>query len=121
MLPRLAADTLVLIHLAFILFVIVGGFLTWRWPRVAWAHLPAAIYGAAIEFAGWICPLTPWEVALRRQAGQAGYDGGFIEHYVIPIIYPGALTVELRVVLGLAVVAVNAVAYLGFARRRRAR
>jgi uncharacterized membrane protein YhhN len=119
MLFRLAADALVVLHLAFIVFVVAGGFLTWRWPRLAWIHVPTAVYGAAIEFVGWICPLTPWEVALRRQAGEAGYEGGFIEHYVLPIIYPGELTPTLRLVLGLAVVAANAVAYAGLVLRRR--
>lgn len=115
---RLAADALVLFHLAFILFVVVGGFLAWRWRRLAWMHLPCALWGAAIEFAGWICPLTPWEVALRHRAGQAGYEGGFVEHYIIPLIYPGDLTVTVRVVLGVLVVAVNVVAYVGYFRRR---
>jgi hypothetical protein len=119
MLFRLAADALVVLHLAFIVFVVAGGFLTWRWPRLAWIHVPTAVYGAAIEFVGWICPLTPWEVALRRQAGEAGYEGGFIEHYVLPIIYPGELTPTLRLVLGLAVVAANAVAYAGLVLRQR--
>jgi uncharacterized membrane protein YhhN len=116
---RLAADALVVLHLAFIMFVVAGGFLTWRWRRLVWIHIPVALYGAAIEFVGWICPLTPWEIALRRQAGLAGYEGGFIEHYVLPIIYPGELTPTLRLVLGMAVVAANAVAYTGFVLRRR--
>jgi uncharacterized membrane protein YhhN len=119
---RLAADALVVLHLAFIVFVVAGGFLTWTWPRLAWIHVPVALYGAAIEFVGWICPLTPWEIALRRQAGLAGYEGGFIEHYVLPIIYPSELTPTLRLILGLSVLAANAAAYMGFvARRRRTR
>ena len=119
MLLRLLADTLVAVHFAFVLFVVFGGFLTWRWRRVAWIHLPAAVWGALIEFLGWICPLTPLENALRRQAGEAGYTGGFIENYLIPIVYPAGLTRGVQLTLGVLVLAVNLVAYWGFARRRR--
>ena len=118
---RLAADILVVVHLAFIVFVLLGGFLAWRWRRLAWVHAPAAVWGALIEFAGWICPLTPWEVALRQRAGQAGYQSGFIEHYVMPIVYPPGLTPSVQVLLGGFVIAVNAVAYAGLIRRRRTR
>lgn len=112
MLYRLAADLLVVVHLLFVVFVVAGGFLTWRWPRVAWVHIPCAVWGALIEFAGWICPLTPWENALRRAAGQEGYGGGFIEQYIIPVLYPGgALTREIQIVLGTLVLAINVVAY----------
>jgi hypothetical protein len=85
---RIAADLVVLAHLGFILFVILGGLLVLRWPRMAWIHLPAVIWGALIEFAGWICPLTPLENWLREASGTAGYQGGFIEHYLVPIVYP---------------------------------
>ena len=108
---RLLADALVGLHALFVAFVVAGGFLTWRWPRVAWAHVPAAVWGALIEFAGWICPLTPLENHFRRAAGQAGYTGGFIEHYVIPIVYPAGLTRNTQVLLGIAVTVVNLVAY----------
>jgi len=116
---RLLADVLVGIHLLFVIFVVAGGFLTWRWPRVAWVHVPVALWGALIEFAGWICPLTPLENQLRRAAGEAGYAGGFIEHYVIPVVYPGALTREIQLALGIAVIVVNAVAYGRLIRHRR--
>jgi hypothetical protein len=116
---RLLADVLVGIHLLFVIFVVAGGFLTWRWPRVAWVHVPVALWGALIEFAGWICPLTPLENQLRRAAGEAGYTGGFIEHYVIPVVYPGALTREIQLALGIAVIVVNAVAYGRLIRHRR--
>lgn len=119
MLSRLAADVLVLLHLAFIVFVIAGGFLAWRWRWVAWAHVPCALWGAAIELMGWVCPLTPLEVALRRQAGQAGYEGGFIEHYILPIVYPGGLTPAIQIVLGLLLVGLNAFAYAVYFRTRR--
>ena len=111
MIARFLADLLVGLHLLFVVFVVTGGFITWRWPRVAWVHVPVAVWGALIEFAGWICPLTPLENQLRRAAGDAGYTGGFVEHYVIPIVYPGALTREIQIVLGAAVIAINAVAY----------
>lgn len=107
----LLADAVLLLHLAFILFVVLGGFLVWRWPRLAWLHLPAAAWGALIEFGDWPCPLTPLENHLRALAGEAGYAGGFIEHYLLPLIYPEALTRELQVAFGLGVVAINLAAY----------
>jgi hypothetical protein len=120
MIYRLLADCLVLVHLAFIVFVMAGGFLVlWR-PNVRWIHLPAAVWGALIEFTGWICPLTPWEQALRLKAGQAGYTGGFVEHYVLPILYPAELTQGVQVVLGLLVIGVN-VAIYAFVGYRQAR
>jgi hypothetical protein len=108
---RLLANGVVLVHAAFVVFVVVGGFLTWRWRRLALLHVPAAVWGALIEFAGWICPLTPLENTLRLHAGQAGYTGGFIEHYVLPVMYPNGLTRTAQIVLGVAVVALNVVAY----------
>jgi len=120
MLFRISADILVGLHFLFVVFVVTGGFLTGRSPRVAWVHVPVAVWGALIEFAGWICPLTPLENRLRQAAGEAGYTGGFIEHYVIPIVYPGALTRELQLALGAAVVVINAIAYGRLIRQRRA-
>jgi uncharacterized membrane protein YhhN len=118
MLYRLAADAVLLLHLAFVVFVVVGGFLTWRWRRLAWAHIPCAVWGAAIELMGWICPLTPLEVSLRRQAGQAGYEGGFIQHYILPIVYPAGLTPTIQIGLGLLLVTLNVFAYTVYFRRR---
>jgi len=118
---RLLADLLVGTHFLFIVFVVAGGFLAWRWRRAAWIHLPVAAWGALIEFAGWICPLTPLENQLRQAAGEAGYSGGFIEHYLIPIVYPGSLTRGMQLGLGIAVVVVNAVAYGKLAWGRRTR
>lgn len=115
---RLLADVLVGIHFLFVLLVVGGGFLVWRWPRVVWVHVPVALWGALIEFAGWICPLTPLENDLRRAAGEAGYAGGFIEHYVIPVVYPAGLTREMQLALGLAVIVINAAAYGGLVWRR---
>lgn len=121
MLPRLLADLLVLVHFAFIVFVVAGGLLVWRWRRTAWLHVPAAVWGALIELRGWICPLTPLENHFRRLAGRAGYAGGFIEHYVFPIVYPSGLTPRVQVALGLAVVALNVAMYGWLIVRRRAR
>jgi len=115
----LAADAVVLLHLAFVLFVIGGGFLAWRWRRLVWAHLPCALWGAAIEFGGWICPLTPLENRLRWQAGEAGYSGGFVEHYVIPVLYPAELTLPLQLLLGTLILLINGVAYGVYLTRRR--
>ena len=118
--PRLVADALLVLHLAFIVFVVLGGLLALRWPRAAWMHLPAAAWGAAVELGGFICPLTPLEDHYRRLAGQAGIEGGFIEHYLWPLIYPAGLTRELQVGLGLFVLALNVAIYLWAWRRRRA-
>jgi Protein of Unknown function (DUF2784) len=117
---RLGADALVLVHAAFVVFVVAGGFLALRWPKLAWIHLPAAAWGALIEFAGWICPLTPLENSLRIAAGQAGYSGGFIEHYIVRILYPPGLTTAIQITLGIVVVGINVAMYsIVVARRRR--
>ena len=108
---RVLADGMVLLHGAFIAFVLFGGWLAWRWRWVAWVHVPCAAWGAMVEVAGWVCPLTPLENAFRARAGQAGYRGGFIEHYVVPAIYPAGLTRAQQMVLGAAVLAINVVAY----------
>jgi hypothetical protein len=105
------ADTLVVIHLFFVVFVVAGGFLLARWPKLAWLHLPAAAWGAFIEFTGGICPLTPLENHLRALAGESAYRGGFVEHYLLPILYPEDLTLPTQQVLGGVVVIVNLVAY----------
>ena len=111
MLYRSAADLLVLLHLGFIIFVIIGGFLVVKWRWVLFLHLPAAVWGALIEFQGWLCPLTPLEQRLRQAAGEQGYSGGFIEHYVLPVIYPEALTADIQMALGGFVILINLVAY----------
>jgi hypothetical protein len=115
----LAADLVVVVHLAFVLFVALGGLLVLRWPRIAWVHLPAAAWGAAIEFGGWICPLTPLENDLRARAGESPFTGDFVARYLLPVIYPEGLTREAQITLGLAVVVVNAVIYAAALRRRR--
>jgi hypothetical protein len=122
MAARFLADVIVVLHGAFVLFVVFGGLLVLRRPRVAWVHLPAALWGAWIEFAGWICPLTPLENWLRRRGGEAGYGSDFVEHYLLPLLYPSSLTRELQWSLGAAVLIVNAAVYAAaIARRRRLR
>lgn len=121
MVYRLLADIIVVLHLGFVAFVVLGGLLTLRWPRAAWAHLPAAVWGAWVEFAGWICPLTPLEGWLRRRGGDTGYSGDFVEHYLMPVLYPAALTPEIQWVLGSLVLAINAVVYALVIRRAIAR
>src|SRR5947199_1455906 len=87
---RVLADLVVLAHTLFVVFVVVGGFMVWRWRWVAWLHVPCAVWGVMIEYQGWICPLTPLENALRTRAGLQGYESGFVEHYVLPVLYtPG--------------------------------
>ncbi len=111
MLPRVLADGVVLVHAAFVAFVVLGGFLAWRWRPLVWAHVPCALWGMLIEYRGWICPLTPLENALRRRAGLEGYAGGFVEHYVIPVVYPAGLTRPTQALLGTLVLVVNLAAY----------
>jgi hypothetical protein len=113
----LLANALVLLHLAFILFVVAGGLLVARKPRLVWLHLPAVIWGALIEFMGWICPLTPLENHFRKLAGQTGYKGGFIEHYLLPLIYPETLTAATQYLLGTLVLAANILIYFWLWRR----
>ncbi len=121
MLFRALADATVVVHFGFLLFVVLGGLLVLRRPRLAWAHLPAAVWGILIEFVGWVCPLTPLENHLRALGGQAGYQGGFIAHYVTAALYPEGLTRGTQVVLGVLVLALNAFIYRRvWTRRRRA-
>jgi len=108
---RLLANTVVAVHALFIVFVVLGGFLAWRWRWVAAVHLPCAAWGVLIEYRQWVCPLTPLENHLRAKAGEQGYHGGFIEHYVLPAIYPSGLTPQLQWVLGTAALAVNLLVY----------
>lgn len=116
---RLLADLVLLVHAAFVAFVVLGGFAVLRWPRLAWVHLPVAIWGAGIEFTGGICPLTPLENHLRRLADEQGYDGGFVEHYLLAALYPDGLTRGVQVALGLVVLAVNAAIYARIWRRKK--
>jgi hypothetical protein len=108
---RALADVVLVAHLAFVLFVVLGGLLVLRWPRVAWLHIPAAIWGVIIEYAGWICPLTPLENSFRTRGGEAGYSGGFIQHYIQPVLYPSGLTRTTQMVLGSLLLILNLTAY----------
>jgi hypothetical protein len=112
------ADAVVALHFVFVAFVVLGGLLVLRWPKVAYLHIPAALWGAAIEFAGWIRPLTPLEQWLRRQGGETSYSAGFIEHYILPLLYPSALTRNIQLLLGFLVIAVNLGVYSLVFRRR---
>jgi len=117
MIYRALADFVLLLHMAFVLFAALGGFLAFKWRRVAWFHIPAALWAAHIEFVGWECPLTPLENWLRRQGGEAGYQTGFIERYLLPLIYPAPFSRSLHVVLGLLVMSVNLAIYWWIWRR----
>jgi len=108
---RLLADLTVVAHFVFVLFAVGGGLLVLRWRRIVWLHIPAAVWAALIEFYGWVCPLTPLENWLRVRSGASGYRGGFIEHYILPVLYPRALTRELQIVLGIFVLVVNLAIY----------
>ena len=119
---RLLADAVLLLHFGFLAFVVGGALLVWRWPRLAWLHLPALAWGAYVVLAGEICPLTPLENALRLAGGGGGYEGSFIEHYLLPLIYPGAVQGPagrgVQVGLGVALLLFNAAVYVGVWRRR---
>jgi len=120
---RIAADFTLIIHLLFILFVLLGGLLSYRWRWMIFVHLPCVIWVALLEFYGWICPLTPIEQKLRLAGNQDGYSGGFVEHYLLPIIYPSGLTPRIQIIIGVLVIAINLVIYallgLYYLRRRK--
>jgi hypothetical protein len=104
---RVLADAVVVIHLAFAVFAVIGGVLVLRWRRCAWIHVPAALWAIVIECMGWVCPLTPLENWLRQKAGSIVYETGFIEHYVLPVLYPTGLTRGTQIALGLFIFVVN--------------
>ena len=118
---RLLADLVLTLHATFVAFVMLGALLVLRWPRVAWVHVPVALWGAGIEFLGGICPLTPLENHWRQLAGELGYPGGFVEHYVVAVLYPDGLTRRVQVVLGVLVLAVNVSIYAWALWRLRSR
>jgi hypothetical protein len=113
----IGADAVLLVHFAFVVFAALGVLLVWRWRWLLWLHLPAVAWAAFVEFSGRVCPLTPLEVELRRLAGQTGYGGDFIEHYVGSLLYPTGLTRETQIMLGAAVVLINVAMYAAIARR----
>ena len=121
MIYRVLADLVLVVHLCFVLFVVLGGLAVLRWPRLAFFHVPAAIWGVLIEYSGWICPLTPLENSLRMKGGEAGYSGGFIQHYIQPTLYPAGLTRATQLVLGSIVLVLNAAAYAILLSRSRSR
>lgn len=112
MLFALGADLLVIIHLGFIVFVVLGGLMLIKWPWLIFIHFPAALWAVLLEFQGWICPLTPMEQTLRRMAGQQGYSGGFIQHYIVPVIYPASLEENIQFILGVLLIVINVIIYL---------
>jgi hypothetical protein len=113
------ADLVVVVHFAFVLFVVLGGLLVLRWRWVAYLHVPGALWGAWIELAGWVCPLTPLENTLRTAAGGVEYQGDFVEHYILPVLYPSALTRNIQLFLGCLVLGLNLGIY-GYLLRRSA-
>jgi len=113
-----AADGVVLLHFAFVLFVAAGGLLVLRWRGFAWLHIPAASWGVLVELAGWTCPLTPLENRLRMNAGEAAYDAGFVEHYILPLLYPADFTRDTQLALGIAALGLNLAIYAWILRRR---
>ena len=115
----IAADLLLVLHLGFICFVLAGGLLVLKWRWLAILHLPAVAWGALVEIQGWLCPLTPWELQLRQAAGQAGYRGGFVEHYLLPVLYPPGLEHHTQLILGGAVILINIIIYGWIFLRRR--
>jgi len=121
MIYALAAAAVLLLHLAFVLFVVFGALLVARRRMLAWLHLPAAAWGFIVESTGRGCPLTAWENLLRMRAGLAGYEGGFLEHYVLRLLYPDGLTRELQLALAAAVATVNLLLYGRILMRPRAR
>ena len=114
MLYKLLADAVAVFHLLFVAFAVLGGLLALGWRWIPWLHLPALAWGATVEFAGWICPLTPLENWLRVAGGVAGYGGGFVDHYLLPVLYPASLDRELQLVLGSGLLAINGAAYFFF-------
>lgn len=108
---RILADLVVIVHAGFVLFVVLGGWLVWSQRWVMWMHLPAVIWGVLIEWAGWTCPLTPLEKGLRAMGEEAGYCGGFIDQYFLPLLYPASLTRLGQIILGAVVLTVNLLVY----------
>jgi hypothetical protein len=107
MIYAMLADAVVVVHAAFVLFAVFGGFLVLRWRRLAWLHIPAVLWAALVEIAGWFCPLTPLENLLRHRAGKSTYQSDFIDHYIMPALYPDALAHESQMILGLSVLFIN--------------
>ena len=116
MIYGLLADLVLALHALFVVFVVLGGLLALRWRRAVFVHVPCALWGAWVTMAGWICPLTPLEVTLRQRAGEGGYAGGFLEHYLVPILYPGDLTRGIQIGLGVVGLVLNIAIYVAMTR-----
>jgi hypothetical protein len=113
----IAADVVVVLHLLFVFFVVLGG-LGGLWkPKILWAHFPAFVWGVFVEFSGWICPLTPLENILRQKGGGIGYTGGFVEQMIMPLLYPEGLTRNSQIFFGVVVIIVNIIIYGTIIRR----
>ena len=119
-LERLLADLILLLHVTFVIFAVLGALLAMRWRGLLWIHVPAVIWAASVEFFGWICPLTPLENWLRDRAGDGGYSADFIGHYMVPVLYPEGLTREVQIALGVFVLLINLIIY-GWIFRHRTR
>lgn len=117
MLYWFAANLIVALHFGFVCFVVLGGFLVFKWRWVAYLHIPIVAWGALIEYLGWLCPLTPLEKWLREAGGLEGYSGGFIEHYLLPVLYPEGLTRNVQIFLGTFVIVINIAVYCWLAIR----
>jgi len=111
MIYRILADIVVIFHLSFVIFSVIGGVLALKWRKIIWIHIPVVIWAVVIEFAGFICPLTPLENNLRFRGGESGYESDFIEHYIFPVLYPEGLTHTMQVIIGIFVLTVNIVVY----------
>ena len=116
---QLLADLVVLVHVAFVVFAVLGGLLAARWRRLVWIHLPAVIWAVIVEFFGWVCPLTPLENWLRQRGGERGYGADFIARYILPALYPEELTREVQIALGAFVILINLTIYIWIFRRKR--
>lgn len=112
MLYRFLADSVVVVHMIFVIYAIFGGLLVLRWKYTICLHVPALLWGAVVEVKGWICPLTPLENRLRSEAGESGYSGGFVENYILPVLYPENLSRPDQVMLALFLVTVNVIIYV---------
>jgi Protein of Unknown function (DUF2784) len=108
---RVLADLVLAVHVAFVAFAIAGGLLALRWRWLPWLHVPAVLWGAVVEFTGWVCPLTPLENWLRRAGGSTGYSGTFIDHYVSPVLYSTTLTRDDQILYGFGLLLINLFAY----------
>lgn len=116
----IAADLVMVVHFLFALYVVLGGIAVWRWPRSAWLHVPAFTWGLLVVAKNWVCPLTPIEQNLRLAAGEQGYQGGFLAHYIEPILYPEGLPQDLRLFFAIGLIILNIALYWhAYYRRRR--